>query len=55
MTDWSGDVYKTIAPCTYIAMLYVLGGDQGKESGRNRTKGANRVRTESILCDRPIF
>ena len=39
MTDWSGDVYD--APCTYIAMLYVVGWGtkerKGKESG---TKGA---------------
>ena len=36
MTDWSGDVYD--APCTYIAMLYVLGGLNGKER-KARTKG----------------
>lgn len=51
MTDWSGDVYD--APCTYVAMLYVLGGLNERKGKRNER--GNRVRTRSVLHDRPVF
>lgn len=51
MTDWSGDVYD--APCTYVAMLYVLGG-LNERKGKQNERG-NRVRTRSVLHDRPVF
>lgn len=51
MTDWSGDVYD--APCTYVAMLYVLG--RLNEGGGKRNERGNRVRTRSVLHDRPGF
>lgn len=38
MTDWSGDVYD--APCTYVAMLYVLGGLNERKGNESETKGA---------------
>ena len=51
MTDWSGDVYD--APCTYVAMLYVLGGLNERKGKRNER--GNKVRTRSVLHDRPVF
>jgi hypothetical protein len=51
MTDWSGDVYD--APCTYVAMLYVLYGLSERKGKRNER--GNRVRTGSVLHDRPVF
>ena len=53
MTDWSGDVYD--APCTYIAMLYVLGGLNGEKGKKSKNERRNSVRTKSVLRDRPVF